>query len=225
MNMGRLKLNGFAWSLLALSAFALILSVFRITYTDTDRYWFLIWNLVLAWLPLILAWLLYKRTPRGLIWSWRNFGLFVLWLVFLPNAFYLVSDFIHIHVTGEINLMYDVILFSTYAWCGFILGYYSLYLVHKRALQRFGQKAHWLIIISLLLSGFAIYLGRYLRWNSWDIIFNPIGLIFDVTDRLINPTEHILTFGATLLFFGFLSMIYFVVWNAIKVIENPKKSK
>jgi uncharacterized membrane protein len=136
-----------------------------------------------------------------------------------------VSDFIHVHTTGEINLMYDVILFSTYAWCGFILGYSSLYLVHKRALKRFGPKAHWLVVGSLFLSGFAIYLGRYLRWNSWDIIFNPFGLIFDVTDRLINPTEHVLTFGATVLFFAFLSMVYFVIWNAINTIEKPQKSK
>lgn len=211
------------YSLIVLSAFAAFLSVFRILIAHNDRYWFLVWNLFLAWLPLGFAWLLYKKTPKGLIWSWQNFALFVLWLVFLPNAFYLISDFVHLHATGEVSLMYDVVLFSSYAWCGFLLGYSSLYLVHMRALKRFGQKAHWLVVFSLLLSGFAIYLGRYLRWNSWDIILNPFGLLFDITDRIVNPAEHILTFSSTLLFFAFLSVIYFVLYNAIKTIKQQHK--
>jgi len=215
--------SGFLWSLVALSGFAVALSLFRILGSQTIRYWFLMWNLFLAWLPLVFAWLLYKRTTLGLIWSWPNFVLFMLWLLFLPNAFYLVSDFIHLQSTGEIGLMYDIILFSTYAWCGFILGYCSLYLVHKKAVQRFKGKGHWIVVASLFLSGFAIYLGRYLRWNSWDIITNPLGLIFDVSDRIVNPADHVLTFSATILFFIFLSVIYYVLWNAIKAVKNHPK--
>jgi len=193
--------------------------------THTDRYWFLIWNLFLAWLPLLFAWFLYKRTPKGLLWSWQNFVLFILWLLFLPNAFYLFTDFIHLQPTGEIGLMYDVVLIGCYAWCGFIMGYLSLYMVHMRTLQRFGRIAHWLPPICLLLCGFAIYLGRYLRWNSWDIIINPFGLLFDITDRLINPGEHILTFSATLLFFAFLAVIYLVFWQAADTLKPSKDQR
>jgi uncharacterized membrane protein len=83
--------------------------------------------------------------------------------------------------------------------------------------------AHWLPIVSLLLSGFAIYLGRYLRWNSWDVIANPFGLLFDVADRIVNPGEHILTFSATILFFAFLAVIYYVFWVGTNTLTNSSK--
>lgn len=216
--------RGFVESLIVLSVFALGLSYYRYLSSDSVRYAFLVWNLFLAWLPLLFAWRLYKRTPKGLGWSWPNFGWFAAWLLFLPNAFYLISDFVHLRRTGEISIMYDVVLFGTYAIAGLVLGYTSLFLVHVRTMQRFGNIAHWLVIIALLLSGFAIYLGRYLRWNSWDIITNPFGLLFDVSDSIVNPSEHILTFSTTLLFFAFLSVVYFVIWRAVAFIATAPKN-
>ncbi len=216
---------GFAQTLIVLSVFAIGLSVYRFMASGSTRYSFLLWNLFLAWLPVLFAWMLYRRTPKGLVWSWENFGLFALWLLFLPNAFYLISDFVHLRRTGEISIMYDVVLIGTYALAGMALGYTSLFMVHVRSVQRFGSRAHWIIAGALLLSGFAIYLGRYLRWNSWDIITNPFGLLFDVSDSIINPSEHILTFTTTLLFFAFLSVMYFVIWRAAGLIATAPKQK
>lgn len=215
----------FVQSLIALSIFAASLSIYRMFLTQSDRYWFLLWNLFLAWLPLLFAWILYKRSLAGLHWSAINFMLFALWLLFLPNAFYLISDFIHLRVPTNANIMYDVVLLGTYALSGMILGYISLFLIHKRLYQRFNKKAHLFIGATLLLCGFAIYLGRYLRWNSWDILVNPFGLLFDVTDRFINPTDHIITFSTTLLFFAFLSTIYLVIWRAVAVLQTTHKSQ
>lgn len=215
----------FAQSLFLVSGFAVSLSVYRIFAAQSDRYWFLIWNLFLAWLPLLFAWVLYRRTPKGLTWSVTNFMLFLLWLLFLPNAFYLVSDLIHLRVTPEIGIMYDVVLLTTYAFAGLMLGYMSLFLMHLRSFQRFGNWAHVMVAVALLLSGFAIYLGRYLRWNSWDILVNPFGLLFDVSDRLINPGEHILTFSTTMLFFTFLAVIYLVIWRAVGVVASTAQRK
>jgi uncharacterized membrane protein len=213
---------GFVLSLVALSTFAVILSFIRFWISGTMQYDFLIWNLFLAWVPLVFAWLLYARTPKGLVWSWANFGLFAAWLAFLPNAFYLVTDFIHLRRTSQVDILFDIILFSTYAFCGIILGITALYVVHVRTIKRFGVSAHYLPVIVLLLCGFAIYLGRYLRWNSWDIITNPLGLLFDVSSSVIDPTNHPLTFGTTLLFYGFLGLIYLVVWQAIGAVRNSK---
>jgi uncharacterized membrane protein len=84
---------------------------------------------------------------------------------------------------------------------------------------------HLLPLAALLLSGFAIYLGRYLRWNSWDILTNPFGLLFDVANNFVNAGEHIFSFSVTLLFFTFLSVIYFVLWRAIQTITDLSKSK
>jgi uncharacterized membrane protein len=214
---------GFVFALAALSSFAVLLSFVRFWISGITTYDFLIWNLFLAWVPLIFAWLLYSNTPKGLVWSWGNFGLFAVWLAFLPNAFYLVTDFIHLRRTSQVDILFDIILFSTYAFCGIILGLTSLYLVHTRGIKRFGVQAHYIPVIVLLLCGFAIYLGRYLRWNSWDIITNPFGLLFDVSSSVIDPTNHSLTFGTTLLFYGFLGLLYFIVWQAIAAIRASKR--
>lgn len=209
------KLSSFYYALLLVSGFALALSLYRMLATDSDRYWFLMWNLFLAWLPLVSAWLLYRRTPKGLNWALKNLSLLLVWLIFLPNAFYLVTDFIHLQATTVISPMFDLVLFATYSWCGFILGYSSLFLVHVRAYQKIARRSHWLVVGSLLLSGLAIYFGRFLRWNSWDIITNPLGLLFDVSESLINPQDHLLTFSTMVLFFIFLSIIYAVIWSSI----------
>ena len=214
--------KGFVLSLLFLSFFAIILSFIRFNVANSTQYDFLMWNLILAWIPLILAWILYVRTPKGLAWSWPNFGIFAVWLLFLPNAFYLITDFIHLRRNSQVDIVFDVILFGTYTFCGVILGLTSLYLVHIRTIKRFGAIGHYLPAVVLLLCGFAIYLGRYLRWNSWDIITNPFGLLFDVSSSVIDPVNHPLTFATTLLFFGLFGLIYFVVWQAIGAVKNTK---
>lgn len=203
-------------ALLYLTLFSVLITVARFLLAGNYDYWFLVWNLILAWVPLVAAWYLYGRTQKlGLIWSKTNIALFVIWLLFLPNAFYIFTDFIHLYRFGGVPLMYDIVLISTFALTGLILGFTSLMLVHKRALQRFKNYGHWLPVAALLASGFAIYLGRELRWNSWDIIFNPFGILFDVSERVLNPTEYSLTFATTLLFFGFLGLTYLTVWRAI----------
>lgn len=209
------KTSFFVFWLLLFSLFGVVLNIVRMIATDSYRLGFLPWNLLLAWLPLIFAWLLYQNTSKfGLVWSKKNAVLFTLWLLFLPNAFYIITDYIHLADSRPENLVFDVALITTYMFVGVILGVTSLLLVHDRALKRFGRNAHWLPMGVILASGFAIYLGRYLRWNSWDIIFNPLGLLYDVSDRVVNPTEHSLTFVTTLLFFALLSLLYWSVWSA-----------
>jgi uncharacterized membrane protein len=216
----KLPQSGFLAAISLFSLFAVFLSFTRFTIAANNRYDFLIWNLFLAWVPLVFAYVLYKRTPKGLVWSWPNFALFSGWLLFLPNAFYLITDFIHLRRTSQVDIIFDIILFSTYAFCGVILGITSLYLVHKRTVQRFGPTGHYLPAAVLLLCGFAIYLGRYLRWNSWDIVTNPFGLLFDVSSAVIDPASNQLSFATTLLFYGFLGLLYFVVWQAIIAIRK-----
>lgn len=212
----------FVGALLLLCAFSISLSIIRVLIVKDTQFIFMVWNLFLAWIPLIFAWLLYKRTSKnGLVWSKLNALLFAVWLLFLPNAFYLFTDFIHLNDTGTVEFMFDIVLFSVYSVSGLMLGYTALALVHIRALQRFGRAGHLLAVGALLASGFAIYLGRYLRWNSWDVIFSPFGLLFDLSERVANPIEHSLTFATTTLFFAFLGLVYLVVWRAIYLFKKP----
>lgn len=212
-----------AVTLIASSLVSILLYVIRSIAGDSDRYWFLNWNLLLAWPPLLLAWWLKERLRTQSWLTWRNLLLTVLWLGFLPNSFYIVSDFIHLHETREVSLLYDVVMFVSFTWNGYILGFASLYLVHQQLLRRIRRRdAHLLIGIVLLLCGYAIYLGRYLRWNTWDVLVNPAGLLFDVSDRFINPAARPQMFTTTLMFFVLLASIYAFIYRIIAIIFPGK---
>lgn len=195
------------------------LSIRMYNYRNFE-YLYLIWNLILAWLPLISSWNLQKSLKK-LIWSsWFNLCLTALWLVFLPNSFYIITDFIHLQDTASYSLLYDAVMILSFTLNGLLLGYLSVYIVHQLLLARISKvKAQSIIGIVFLASSFAIYLGRYMRWNSWDIIINPAGILFDVSDRLLNPFANPQTFSTTLLFFFFISTTYIIIGRFVEILK------
>lgn len=200
----------------------LIYAVGSTAYNDT---WlgFMIWNLFLAWLPLLFAWLLEVHLSKNSWVSWQGIVYSFLWLGFLPNSFYIASDLVHIRNTASDLVLFYVVTLLSFTISGLLLGYSSLYIVHRQLLKRLKARlAHLLITAILLLSGFAIYLGRELRWNTWDVLINPAGLIFDVSDRFTNPAAHSRTFQVTLLFFILLGSLYTIIWQ---VIESARPSR
>ncbi|HXY17835.1 MAG TPA: DUF1361 domain-containing protein [Candidatus Nitrosopolaris sp.] len=196
-----------------LSGLCLAFFVVRVILTDSSSFDFIPGNLVLAWLGLVFGWLLIRQLKVTRWASWQNISLSVLWLFFLPNTWYMLTDFIHVYPTGEISELYDIAMIGSLVITGFILGFTSLYLVHKELFKRFGAKpSAYLVAGVILLSSFAIYLGRDLRWNSWDVIANPSGLILNVSDRIIDPLGHLRAFNVTGLFFVLISVLYTAVW-------------
>lgn len=175
----------------------------------------------MAWVPLVFGVILFERLKKSSWLTWQNLLLTVLWLIFLPNSFYMVSDAIHLNNTGEISLLFDVAMFVSFAWNGLLLGFISVFAVHNQLLKRMPAKAaHITISFVLLACSFAIYLGRYSRWNTWDILTNPAGLLFDVSDRFINPGAHPLTYSTTATMFVLLAGIYFITWKLVKLIRQ-----
>src|SRR5581483_2396758 len=142
---------------------------------------YLIWNLMLAWLPFIFAVRLIDLLKRKLWSSWEALAVSVLWLVFLPNSFYMISDFIHLQDVQRVDVLYDAVMFTSFIYTGVVLGFSSLYLVHMQLSRRLQRLAggSWIAATLFICSG-AIYVGRDLRWNSWDILTNPGGLLFDI---------------------------------------------
>jgi uncharacterized membrane protein len=196
--------------------FAIALVVNRVLFSESYRYLFLLWNILLAALPAILAvWLVRRIRKHGWLKP-KQILLTFLWLAFLPNSFYLLTDFIHLRQTFEADILYDIVLLASFLINGLILGYISLVVLHRELIKRVSSiQAASLILLTLFLSSFAIYLGRFTRWNTWDLLLQPAGLLFDVSDRFVNPGAHPQTFSITLLLFVFLSVIYFVVWEAV----------
>lgn len=184
-------------------------------------YSYMLWNLFLAWVPLVLiiGLLRFLQTHR---WSsWPGIGLSLLWLTFLPNSFYMVSDLIHLQDEPRVDVLYDAVMLTSFVINGLILGYISLYLFHLQLKKRLpARTARNMVGFVLLLCSFAIYLGRELRWNTWDMLFNPAGILFDVSDRIINPGTYPDTFAITGIFFLLLASMYYVLWNVADVLRR-----
>lgn len=214
------RIRGVPRVIIALAASSLVsfgLYVVGTIYYGSSIFWFLNWNLILAWLPLLFAiWLVdWLKTKPWL--SWPATLLTLLWLGFLPNSFYLISDFMHLNNILTSNPIYFAVLIFSFSFNGLMLGFLSLYLVHKELNKRLKNIQVFSIVSAvLLICSFAIYLGRYLRWSTWDVILNPFGVIFDVSDRIINPLTYNQTFQVTALFFVLLLSMYVVIWELAK---------
>lgn len=199
--------------LLIPSVGALLLWVYRFIVTGSWHYLFLNWNLVLAWLPVLFAYVLYQRQDK--IWKIDAVSVLCLlgWVAFLPNSFYLLTDFIHLQTINNRFVMLDLVMMGLFAINGVVLGLSAVLLVHLTVMKRLEvrMQASILLILAFLI-GFAIYLGRYLRWNSWDVLFNPAGILFDVSDRFINPASYPRTFSTTLLFAFLFLVLYIPIW-------------
>lgn len=205
------------------NAVCIIFFAARVISGGTWRYGFLFWNLFLAWLPLLFGWWLGRELKHRRWLTWQCLLLTLLWLGFLPNSFYVTSDIIHLQSTGEVSLLFDLVLFISFVWASLLLGFTSLFMVHRQLLKRLNkQTAHVLIALVLLACSFAIYLGRYLRWSTWDVLINPAGILFDISDRFISPRAHPQTFSTTASFFILYGTMYIVIWRIIAILQAQK---
>ena len=156
------------------SAVSVALVIVRILVTHNLHYGCLIWNLFLAWLPLIFALLAcehYRNTARP---SLGFAGLAGAWLVFFPNAPYIFTDLIHLTTSFYGHFWVDLVLILMCAVTGLVLGFVSLYLMQSIVARMFGRIAGWIFITAATgLGGFGIYLGRFFRFNSWDVFVKP----------------------------------------------------
>jgi uncharacterized membrane protein len=204
-----------------LTLFAVAMIVARNVYTGESTYANLIWNLTLAWVPLVLALLVYDAARRGAA-RWVIWAGGAAWLLFFPNAPYLMTDFQLLRDWQAAPVWYDVVLLSTAAWAGLTLGFASLYLMHVVARRYVSAVVVWLgIAVVLGLSSFGIYLGRFEGWNSWDVVSQPGPLLSDIAGRIAHPDPR--TAGVTIVFKAFLALAYAVFYSVIRlgVTERP----
>jgi uncharacterized membrane protein len=204
-------------ALLLASAFATAMVGVRVLYTGTGEYRNMIWNLALAWIPFVVALGIYDRHRRGAS-PVRLAVPAVVWLLFLPNAPYLVTDLKYLAELGGAPLWYDVVLLTTFAWLGLLLGFASLYLMHAVAAHIGGAIAGWISVTAVLaLTAFGVYLGRFRRWNSWDVVRDPTGLGAELWGGLSDPLAHPHTLAVTLALGVFLSLGYLVLYSFLRL--------
>ena len=184
----------------ALLAFSATLIAVRVERTHTGVYFFLAWNLTLAAIPLGVSSVLRAgerlKLPRLFL-----LPLVGIWLLFLPNAPYILTDLIHLRERPPVPMWYDLGLLLTCAGTGLALGYRSVLDVEEVIARWLGR---WLgfatCSFALFLSGFGIYLGRFLRLNSWEALTEPTRVYGILFDRLAHPLVHLQTWGVTVLF-------------------------
>ncbi|GHV62580.1 membrane protein [Spirochaetia bacterium] len=194
---------------LGLSAlFCFGISVFRCAYTGGRMFLFLNWNLFLAFVPWAL-------TSLAIIKPWiqkskiRIAVLLIVWLLFFPNAPYILTDLFYLRRRFTMPIWYDLLLILSFAWTGLLFGFLSLWDI-EGILNKFMKPVFSTILstVFLFIGSFGIYIGRYLRWNSWDILTDPLELMYDIGDRVVNPFAHRTTWGMTIFMGLFLNMLY-----------------
>jgi uncharacterized membrane protein len=194
------------------SAVCLALELVRERRYEALDFRFLVWNLILAWIPLLVGLVVYDRHRRGTSLV-RLAPALAFWLLFLPNAPYIVTDFVHLSASSPAPLWYDGVELSAFAWTGILLGFVSLYLVHAVARHRLGGLVGWSAVFAVLgLVSAGVYLGRVKRWNSWDLLTQPGGRLAQLHTHLADPASLGRAVGITLAMTALLTLAYLVFY-------------
>lgn len=194
------------------SAVCVTLVMGRVAWTWERRYAFLIWNLFLAWLPLVFAMLACEASRQSeLRKNWRLLGLTGAWLLFFPNAPYIFTDLIHLTSEYQTSHHYwmDMMLILLCALTGLVLGFVSLYLMQSVVTRLYGRVLGWFFVATAAgLCSVGIYLGRFLRFNSWDVLLHP-GKIYRGLD---SWADHRLAHGSSLAFLVLFATFMFIAY-------------
>lgn len=218
------RMPSIARTVLALPSLALLslgcLAVLAVQQRVPGHYGleFLVWNLFLAWVPLALAVVVQRlrATGTGRLGTRVAFAAGAgAWLLFFPNAPYIVTDLIHLHHDrGERALLADGAVIGAFALTGLLLAVASLQRMHRPVVDRFGAGAGWAMVGAVsLLTGVGVYLGRVLRWNSWDLLSRPDALLADLARPLGDPLAYQRPLAVTV-GFGLAFLVWYVgLWR------------
>ncbi len=202
-------LHHLTYSLTLASALAVSIFVGRVYIARTATYAFFMWNLSLAWLPYLFSlYIVYvhKRSPQR--WGYLILPALA-WMLFFPNAPYIVTDLIHLEERSRVPFWYDIGFFATYVWTGLSLGVASLRVMQNVVSEYLGRAGGWLFALGIIgLSGSGIYIGRFVGWNSWDLILQPLEVLADVTLRFAHPIRNPQPFAFTMMFAALILVCY-----------------
>ena len=183
----------------------------RIIYTGELTFIFLVWNLFLAYVPYFLSsWLQFR--PDWIEQRWKFAAAFLCWLLFIPNSFYIITDLFHLRSYLSMPMWFDLALILSFAWNGLILGVLSVRQMEKIVRVRVEYRTELYFIYPIMwLNAFGVYIGRYLRFNSWDVITSPFGLAFDIVNILMHPFADKNAWGMIFCYSFLMSIMYITI--------------
>jgi uncharacterized membrane protein len=189
--------------------FILLLIAFRIFYSGTLRYITMAWNIFLAWIPYILSGYFVQYRYKE---KWKQLFLFSSWLLFFPNALYIVTDLVHLQQETNMPWWFDSVLLFSSSFIGIIMAFISLSKAEAYLRSFLNKKVVVAAVCAILFLGsFGVYLGRFHRWNSWDVLNNPVGLGLDIFYKITNPMENYKAWAITVLFTAVYSLLYYFI--------------
>lgn len=193
------------------STVAVVMLHLRLEWSGKKSFIFLVWNLFLAWVPYGLALWAGLLQARGWGRWWNLLPLGGAWLLAFPNAPYLLTDFIHLRARPGVPMWFDAAMLASFAASGWLLGLLSLEVWKRLLEERLGRVAAWGgVLLFSVLCGYGIYLGRFERWNSWNVLNRPGSLFEAVVDHLREPTAYRWLVGTTGVFAGLVLLSYLV---------------
>jgi uncharacterized membrane protein len=194
--------------LAASAAFSVLMVVARIIYTGEFVLMFLVWNLFLAYVPLfITGWL--QLHPRFIESRWKFAAAFIAWILFVPNSFYIITDLFHLRSYYTMPIWYDLALILSFAWNGLLPGLISVRSMERMTRLHLGYRNQlWFIYPIMCLNAFGVYIGRFLRFNSWDVITSPFGLVVDIADILLHPIAYKNAWGMVACYSVLMTIMY-----------------
>lgn len=200
----------FFFPLASLTAFALFM---RAVWDTKGEPWHgprLLLNLTLAWIPYLLSLGLVHLEQRPTTSRGLWLVVFLAWIGFFPNAPYLVTDWLYLPSFAE-ELWFSIGLFMSFSLCGLILSIISLFLVHGVLRTRWGRlEAALLIALMFVLSGLGVFMGRFLRLNTWELVTRPGHVLNDLANRAHDPAVHVNPAAFSLGFALLLAVCYWV---------------
>lgn len=201
-----MRLNfSFNQLLYAFIAFIMLMIAVRFFYFGTYHGVFLAWNIFLAWIPYAVS-RLFQVQRKG----WRQRILFGLWLLFWPNALYIVTDLIHINESSKVPAWYDALLIFAAAMAGLMMAFVSLFRIEKFITGKLGKTKAFLVMSGVMFIGsFGVYLGRFYRFNSWDVIHDPVDLAISLASHFLFPFDHLHTWAVTCILTIIFSLLYY----------------
>jgi uncharacterized membrane protein len=212
------------------SLFSCLLVVARVFHTGSLAFIFMPWNLFLAYVPYYISTMVTRKAARGnrLV---TIIGL-ILWLLFIPNAFYILTDLYHLadgHRNSRIPEWFDLVLILSFAWSGLLLGVRSTRQVERILAPDASLPGRLVFIYPVMwLNALGVYIGRYLRYNSWDIVTNPVDLLSDIIRLIIHPIRHDGALGMIFCYSILLTIMYNLLNKndgGIPVNKNPEPWK
>jgi uncharacterized membrane protein len=195
-------------------SFTLLLLAVRIFYSDSAAYLFYPWNIFLAVIPIYFSRKLNNHTSL----NWKSILLLAGWLLFFPNAPYIVTDVLHFYQRPGVPLWYDLVLILSAAWSGLMAGFISLMQVDGFISRHANGKWRTIITVFFLFAAsIGIYLGRFLRFNSWDVVTKPGSLLHVGAAHVFKPFQHMQAWG----FCVICTMLLVIIYYSIKLIPVP----